>query len=142
MLPAWSDPVSADGSLLISADPWRRLRHRSRKWFEKTKWRACPARQIEPQKGTCRWLSFGRRELLPLALLHTGAPALLHEVEHGRDRAGEHREEEELAELALLLLLVLTHGSPPSVSVGLDGLEPSTSSLSGMRSNRLSYRPG
>src|ERR1700694_1062115 len=25
--------------------------------------------------------------------------------------------------------------------VGLDGLEPSTSSLSGMRSNRLSYRP-
>ena len=26
-------------------------------------------------------------------------------------------------------------------SVGLDGLEPSTSSLSGMRSNRLSYRP-
>src|SRR5205823_5725659 len=26
-------------------------------------------------------------------------------------------------------------------SVGLDGLEPSTSSLSGMRSDRLSYRP-
>ena len=25
--------------------------------------------------------------------------------------------------------------------VGLDGLEPSTSSLSGMRSNRLSYSP-
>src|SRR5262245_17429786 len=28
-----------------------------------------------------------------------------------------------------------------SSGVGLDGLEPSTSSLSGMRSNRLSYRP-
>jgi hypothetical protein len=30
---------------------------------------------------------------------------------------------------------------PVTWVVGLDGLEPSTSSLSGMRSNRLSYRP-
>src|SRR5207245_77468 len=30
---------------------------------------------------------------------------------------------------------------PTGGRVGLDGLEPSTSSLSGMRSNRLSYRP-
>jgi hypothetical protein len=29
-----------------------------------------------------------------------------------------------------------------SLVVGLGGLEPPTSSLSGMRSNRLSYRPG
>src|SRR6266496_6522052 len=90
--------------------------------------------------GAARWLCFGRGELLPLALIHARSPAFLHEVQDGGNRAGEHREEEELSELALLLLL--THGSPPSVSVGLDGLEPSTSSLSGMRSNRLSYRPG
>jgi hypothetical protein len=32
-------------------------------------------------------------------------------------------------------------GSTKEPLVGLDGLEPSTSSLSGMRSNRLSYRP-
>lgn len=32
-------------------------------------------------------------------------------------------------------------GEQESVLVGLDGLEPSTSSLSGMRSDRLSYRP-
>ena len=33
-------------------------------------------------------------------------------------------------------------GSAPELSVGLGGLEPPTSPLSGARSNHLSYRPG
>jgi hypothetical protein len=45
-------------------------------------------------------------------------------------------------------LLYATKSGPPIMSigplswVGLSGLEPLTSSLSGKRSNRLSYRPG
>src|SRR5436305_12294279 len=35
-----------------------------------------------------------------------------------------------------------THLSELDMRVGLGGLEPPASSLSGMRSNRLSYRPG
>ena len=38
------------------------------------------------------------------------------------------------------MLSQLSYG-PFSIVVGLDGLEPSTSPLSGVRSNHLSYRP-
>ena len=37
--------------------------------------------------------------------------------------------------------LVVPHGHTKGMVVGLRGLEPLTSSLSGKRSNRLSYRP-
>jgi hypothetical protein len=37
------------------------------------------------------------------------------------------------------MLSQLSYG--PNILVGLDGLEPSTSPLSGVRSNHLSYRP-
>jgi hypothetical protein len=39
-------------------------------------------------------------------------------------------------------LLHVTTSPDDNHDVGLGGLEPPTSSLSGMRSNRLSYRPG
>src|SRR5439155_10723300 len=101
-----------------------------------------------------------RWKLLPLALLDALSPAPLEE-RHDRCRdPGEEHEQEELLLLAALLLLfahdVLPLLLPPAPggcarpmagtptkrrSVGLDGLEPSTSSLSGMRSDRLSYRP-
>lgn len=42
--------------------------------------------------------------------------------------------------LAKPMLSQLSYG-PFSIVVGLDGLEPSTSPLSGVRSNHLSYRP-
>ena len=45
----------------------------------------------------------------------------------------------------MLSTAVVTGEGPEAANaltcVGLDGLEPSTSSLSGMRSNRLSYSP-
>ncbi len=41
--------------------------------------------------------------------------------------------------LAKPMLSQLSYG--PNILVGLDGLEPSTSPLSGVRSNHLSYRP-
>ena len=42
--------------------------------------------------------------------------------------------------LAKPMLSQLSYG-PTTILVGLDGLEPSTSPLSGVRSNHLSYRP-
>src|SRR5438132_1394378 len=91
-----------------------------------------------------------RRQLLPFVLVLAG-PAALEEAHDGGRCCGEEREQEELLDLAALLLLgpfalgaaVLCHGFLLiGCVVGLDGLEPSTSSLSGMRSNRLSYSPG
>src|SRR5919198_1290576 len=103
MLPAWSDPVSAWTSLLISAGSVARLSARARKGGQ-TKWRACSG---APRRCSLRFatrcLAFRRRQLLPLVVLHAGAPAPLHEVQHGRHRAGEHGEEEELADLPALL---------------------------------------
>src|SRR5438132_8591777 len=78
-----------------------------------------------------------RRQLLPFGVVQIGAPAALNELDHRGDDRPDERELQEFAEEPALLLGVLCvgHGLPPS-GVGLDGLEPSTSSLSGMRSNR------
>ena len=60
---------------------------------------------------------------------------LPHRLAHGHDRGGCRRDDDPQP---------LAHGIPPALGptvVGLTGLEPVASSLSGKRSNRLSYRP-
>src|SRR6266540_2173867 len=47
-----------------------------------------------------------RRQLLPLALLHPRSPTALHELNQSRHQTGDRGEEEELPQLAALLLFV------------------------------------
>src|SRR4051794_6283143 len=76
----------------------------------------------------------GRRRLVPEVALLLGGLAPLHDRESA---ARQQQDEQELLE----------HGLRPpfrrglTPGVGLVGLEPTTSPLSGVRSNQLSYRP-
>ena len=58
----------------------------------------------------------------------------------GLCRSGADRDRTDDIQLAKLALSQLSY-SPRKEVVGLDGLEPSTLRLSGVRSNHLSYRP-
>jgi hypothetical protein len=77
-------------------------------------------------------LDAGRGCLTPKVGLCLGRTLTLHEDKSNQTDEQQHNH-------------LLHDGSPPCQDgdspVGLAGLEPATSSLSGMRSNRLSYRP-
>jgi hypothetical protein len=77
-------------------------------------------------------LDAGRGCLTPKVGLCLGRTLTLHEDKCNQTDEQQHNH-------------LLHDGSPPCLDgdspVGLAGLEPATSSLSGMRSNRLSYRP-
>src|SRR3954447_6491698 len=72
--------------------------------------------------------------LCPEGLLVLGLLVLAHRDNRAGRRDGEQQE-------LLHGLLLRAVGLEDSPGVGLRGLEPLTSSLSGKRSNRLSYRP-
>src|SRR5512132_1803391 len=84
--------------------------------------------------------AMARRELLPFVLAEVLSSATLEERHDGGHDRGDERKAEKLSEEPTLLLLVrsgvLTHQGPSPFTVGLVGLEPTTSSLSGMRSNQ------
>src|SRR5438093_13450617 len=88
----------------------------------------------------------GRRwELLPFVLIEVLAAAPFEERHDSSDDGSEERHPNQLSEEPTLLLLlgalsVPGHGPLLPIAVGLDGLEPSTSSLSGMRSNRAELK--
>src|SRR5688572_27124918 len=72
-------------------------------------------------------------QLLPFALLDLAVTALPEDREERGEGCHQGPEDEPL--------LLPGHVSAPFAPVGLGGLEPPTSPLSGVRSNRLSYRP-
>ena len=90
-----------------------------------------------------------RRKLLPLDVVEIVALAALHDRDDGGDDGRDERDLHQLLDEAALLLVGLFGGGIISLGdallpgVGLDGLEPSTSSLSGKRSNRAELQaPG
>src|SRR5947207_3405867 len=96
-------------------------------------WARCASFRANPTPA-CR-----RRKLLPLGVVEVGASPALEELHDPGDDRAEDRDLHELAEESAFLLRafdVVSHGDALLPGVGLDGLEPSTSSLSGKRSNR------
>ena len=46
-----------------------------------------------------------------------------------------------IIQFSKIYIHIISHYNKAEIMVGLNGLEPSTSRLSGVRSNQLSYRP-
>src|SRR6266498_1453528 len=108
--------------------------------------------ELDRRRGPCRGTgpcptsdpgtltALRRRELLPFVLAEVLSSATLEERHDGSHDRGDERNAEKLSEEPTLLLLVrsgvLTHQGYSPFTVGLVGLEPTTSSLSGMRSNQ------